>query len=94
MEFAAWTLDMLHRKRNTYVLGGQATLFRVQALQEVVDGEKRLSPWDPEAQVEDMELTWALSARNWETKVSATGARLRRPDGDAEGAVGAATQVG
>ena len=63
MEFAAWTLDMLHRKRNTYVLGGQATLFRVRALQEVVDGEKRLSPWDPEAQVEDMELTWALSAR-------------------------------
>jgi cellulose synthase/poly-beta-1,6-N-acetylglucosamine synthase-like glycosyltransferase len=72
MEFASWTLDMLHRKRNTYVLGGQATLFRVGALQEVVDGEKRLSPWDPEAQVEDMELTWALAARNWETKVSMT----------------------
>jgi biofilm PGA synthesis N-glycosyltransferase PgaC len=72
LEFASWTLDMLHRKRNTYVLGGQATLFRVAALQEVVDGERRLSPWDPEAQVEDMELTWALSTRNWETKVSAT----------------------
>jgi poly-beta-1,6-N-acetyl-D-glucosamine synthase len=72
MEFAAWTLDMLHRKRNTYVLGGQATLFRVDALQEVVDGERRLSPWDPAAQVEDMELTWALTTRNWETKVSST----------------------
>ena len=72
MEFAAWTLDMLHRKRSTYVLGGQATLFRVVALQEVVDSERRLSPWDPEAQVEDMELTWALKARRWETKVSAT----------------------
>jgi poly-beta-1,6-N-acetyl-D-glucosamine synthase len=72
MEFAAWTLDMLHRKRSTYVLGGQATLFRVTALQEVVDSERRLSPWDPEAQVEDMELTWALKARRWETKVSAT----------------------
>jgi poly-beta-1,6-N-acetyl-D-glucosamine synthase len=72
LEFASWTLDMLHRKRNTYVLGGQATLFRVAALQEVVDGERRLSPWDPEAQVEDMELTWALSTRNWQTKVSAT----------------------
>ncbi len=72
LEFASWTLDMLHRKRNTYVLGGQATLFRVQALAEVVEGERRLSPWDPEAQVEDMELTWALSTRNWETKVSAT----------------------
>lgn len=72
LEFASWTLDMLHRERNTYVLGGQATLFRVAALQEVVDGERRLSPWDPEAQVEDMELTWALSTRNWQTKVSAT----------------------
>jgi endoglucanase len=57
---------------STYVLGGQATLFRVSALQEVVDAERRLSPWDPEAQVEDMELTWALKARRWETKVSAT----------------------
>jgi len=72
MEFASWTMDMLHRKRNTYVLGGQATLFRVRALQEVVDGERRLSPWDPDAQVEDMELTWALNARGWDTKVSAT----------------------
>jgi poly-beta-1,6-N-acetyl-D-glucosamine synthase len=72
MEFAAWTIDMLHRKRNTYVLGGQATLFRVDALQEVVEAERRLGPWDPEAQVEDMELTWALTARNWETKVSST----------------------
>jgi cellulose synthase/poly-beta-1,6-N-acetylglucosamine synthase-like glycosyltransferase len=72
MEFSSWTLDMLHRKRNTYVLGGQATLFRVTALQEVVEGERRFSPWDKEAQVEDMELTWALAARNWETKVSQT----------------------
>jgi cellulose synthase/poly-beta-1,6-N-acetylglucosamine synthase-like glycosyltransferase len=72
MEFSSWTLDILHRKRNTYVLGGQATLFRVAALQEVVEGERRHSPWDPEAQVEDMELTWALNARGWDCKVSAT----------------------
>ncbi len=72
LEFASWTIDILHRKRNTYVLGGQATLFRVDALQQIVDEERRLSPWDPEAQVEDMELTWMLSARGWETKVSAT----------------------
>jgi biofilm PGA synthesis N-glycosyltransferase PgaC len=79
MEFASWTIDMLHRKRNTYVLGGQATLFRVRALREVVEGEKRVSPWDPEAQVEDMELTWALNQRNWETKVSATGRAYAGP---------------
>lgn len=72
LEFASWTLDILHRRRNTYVLGGQATLFRVEALQQIVDEERRLSPWDPDAQVEDMELTWMLSARGWETKVSET----------------------
>lgn len=72
MEFSSWTLDILHRRRNTYVLGGQATLFRVAALQEVVAGERRHSPWDPEAQVEDMELTWALNSRGWDCKVSAT----------------------
>jgi cellulose synthase/poly-beta-1,6-N-acetylglucosamine synthase-like glycosyltransferase len=72
LEFASWTMDMLHRRRNTYVLGGQATLFRVEALHQVVDEERRHAPWDPEAQVEDMELTWALNARNWDTKVSAT----------------------
>jgi biofilm PGA synthesis N-glycosyltransferase PgaC len=72
MEFSSWTLDILHRRRNTYVLGGQATLFRVNALQEVVEGERRHSPWDPEAQVEDMELTWALSSRGWDCKVSST----------------------
>ena len=32
MEFSSWTLDILHRKRNTYVLGGQATLFRVDGV--------------------------------------------------------------
>jgi poly-beta-1,6-N-acetyl-D-glucosamine synthase len=72
MEFSSWTLDILHRRRNTYVLGGQATLFRVKALQEVVEGERRHSPWDPEAQVEDMELTWALNSRGWDCKVSST----------------------
>src|SRR4051812_32206398 len=72
MEFSSWTLDILRRNRNTYVLGGQATLFRVEALHQVVDEERRLSPWDPEAQVEDMELTWALNGRNWATKVSET----------------------
>jgi biofilm PGA synthesis N-glycosyltransferase PgaC len=79
MEFSSWTLDILHRRRNTYVLGGQATLFRVKALQEVVEGERRHSPWDPEAQVEDMELTWALNARGWDCKVSSTARAFAGP---------------
>jgi poly-beta-1,6-N-acetyl-D-glucosamine synthase len=71
-EFTGWTVDILRRRRKTYVLGGQATMFRGDALADVAATKRRLGPWDPNAQVEDMELTWALNNQGWETKVSAT----------------------
>jgi biofilm PGA synthesis N-glycosyltransferase PgaC len=72
LEFASSGLDTMYHKRHTYVLGGQATLFRVKAMAEVIDGENLYSPWNPEDQVEDMGLTWNLKERGWEVKVSAT----------------------
>jgi cellulose synthase/poly-beta-1,6-N-acetylglucosamine synthase-like glycosyltransferase len=71
-EFAGWTVDILHRRRRTYVLGGQATMFRAQALMDVTVSRRRRAPWNPAAQVEDMELTWALHEVGWETKISST----------------------
>jgi len=71
-EFTGWTVDILRRRRRTYVLGGQATMFRGDALADVAQAKRRHGPWDPDAQVEDMELTWALNAQGWETKVSST----------------------
>jgi cellulose synthase/poly-beta-1,6-N-acetylglucosamine synthase-like glycosyltransferase len=69
-EFTGWTVDILRRRRRTYVLGGQATMFRAEALEQIVRDKKRLGPWDPSAQVEDMELTWSLNEAGWECKVS------------------------
>ena len=71
-EFAGWTVDILHRKRNTYVLGGQATMFRAQTLDEVTRAMKRPIPWTHESQVEDMELTWAIRDIGWDTMISPT----------------------
>ncbi len=72
MDFASWLTDIMARNRSTYVLGGQATLFRVKHLQEVTETHERNSPWDPDAQVEDMELTWRLHEAGRKTLVSAT----------------------
>jgi len=71
MEFAGWTMDILRRDRRTYVLGGQATLFRRDALADVQAKAQRDSPWSTTAQVEDMELTWKLDEYGWETRCSA-----------------------
>ncbi len=72
MDFASWLTDIMAKERSTYVLGGQATLFRVKHLQDVVTTHERNAPWDPDAQVEDMELTWRLHEAGRKTLVSAT----------------------
>jgi hypothetical protein len=72
MDFASWLTDIMARNRSTYVLGGQATLFRIKHLQQVTVDHERNSPWDPDAQVEDMELTWRLHEAGRKTLVSAT----------------------
>ncbi|HEX8766881.1 MAG TPA: glycosyltransferase family 2 protein [Jatrophihabitans sp.] len=73
LDFAQWLLDIGRRpERDTYVLGGQATLFRIGHLHEVVTQHERLGPWDPTAQVEDMELTWRLNEGGRKTLTSET----------------------
>jgi biofilm PGA synthesis N-glycosyltransferase PgaC len=72
MDFASWLTDIMARNRATYVLGGQATLFRISHLQHITTTHERHSPWDPDAQVEDMELTWRLHEAGRKTLVSAT----------------------
>ncbi|HVV26223.1 MAG TPA: glycosyltransferase family 2 protein [Candidatus Saccharimonadales bacterium] len=69
-DMAAWLLNLFHRGGSTYVLGGQASLFRPEALAEVVNEYKLLGPWDPSTQVEDMKLTWMLQEQRWKTLVS------------------------
>jgi cellulose synthase/poly-beta-1,6-N-acetylglucosamine synthase-like glycosyltransferase len=70
LEFASWTMDAL-RKRKTYVLGGQASLFRADALRAVALQSPTQAPWNPATMVEDMQLTGDLRAMRYTTPVSA-----------------------
>jgi biofilm PGA synthesis N-glycosyltransferase PgaC len=69
LEFASWTMDAL-RRRKTYVLGGQASLFRADALRAVARQSPTQAPWNPATMVEDMQLTGDLRAMRYTTPVS------------------------
>lgn len=69
-DMASWLLNLQYHGGSTYVLGGQATLFRPEALQSVVDVNKLDGPWQNDSDVEDMLLTWQLQKLNWKTLIS------------------------
>jgi poly-beta-1,6-N-acetyl-D-glucosamine synthase len=69
-DMASWLLDLQYHGGSTYVLGGQATLFRPEALQDIVDKNKLDGPWQNDSDVEDMLLTWQLQKANWKTLIS------------------------
>nr|WP_329602914.1 glycosyltransferase family 2 protein [Terrilactibacillus tamarindi] len=69
-DMASWLLDLQYHGGSTYVLGGQATLFRPEALQDIVDENKLDGPWQNESDVEDMLLTWQLQKSGWKTLIS------------------------
>ena len=71
MDFSSWTTDLLRRDRKTYVLGGQATLFRAETLRAVTEQHHQHGPWNPDEDVEDMALTWQIHDLGMETIVSA-----------------------
>lgn len=70
-DMASWLLNLQYSGGSTYVLGGQATLFRPEALQDVIDENKLDGPWQDESDVEDMLLTWQMQKR-WKTLISPT----------------------
>ncbi len=72
MEFTAQTLDFLRHGRQSYVLGGQATLFRQDALRKAAYYNNGYGPWNADTDVEDMELTWRFQELKLETLVSRT----------------------
>jgi len=74
MEFTSWSLDLMRANHETYVLGGQATLFRTAALARITDHFNRAEdgPWSYDTAVEDMELTWRLNDLGFRTYISDT----------------------
>ncbi|NCU33844.1 glycosyltransferase family 2 protein [Candidatus Saccharibacteria bacterium] len=68
-EFAMKTVEQQTRRR-TEILGGQATLFRAEALAKAAKiGYKNL-PWSPNTKVEDAELTRVLQTLGYKTLTS------------------------
>lgn len=70
-DMASWLLDLQYSGGSTYVLGGQATLFRPETLQDVVAENKLDGPWQDDSDVEDMLLTWQIQ-KKWKTLISPT----------------------
>ncbi|WP_281657709.1 glycosyltransferase family 2 protein [Halobacillus sp. Cin3] len=68
-DMASWLLDLQYRGGSTYVLGGQATLFRPEALRDIIEENKLDGPWQDESDVEDMLLTWQIQ-KKWKTLIS------------------------
>lgn len=71
-QFAAFTMDNLLRGRNMAVLGGQCSLFSMQALKDVMAANRQSTPWVSDSEVEDSLLSLQLRSIGAATKVSAT----------------------
>ena len=68
-EFAMKTVKQQVRRR-TEILGGQATLFRTEALAKAAEIGYKKMPWSPNTKVEDAELTRVLQTLGYKTLTS------------------------
>lgn len=71
-QFAAFNLQNLLRGRNMAVLGGQASIFRMSVLEEVMGHYHQHTPWVSDSEVEDSLLSLQIKNLGYSTKISAT----------------------
>jgi len=71
-QFAAFNLQNLLRGRNMAVLGGQSSIFRISALNEVMAQYHQDTPWVSDSEVEDSLLSLQIKNLGYSTKISAT----------------------
>jgi poly-beta-1,6-N-acetyl-D-glucosamine synthase len=71
-QFAAFNMQNLLRGRNMAVLGGQASLFRMSALENVMVAHHQRNPWVSDSEVEDSLLSLQIKSLGYSTKISAT----------------------
>jgi poly-beta-1,6-N-acetyl-D-glucosamine synthase len=69
-QFAAFNMDNLLRGRNMAVLGGQCSLFSVDALRAVMELHHQRSPWVRDSEVEDSKLSLQIKDAGFSTKIS------------------------
>ncbi|MGO1317809.1 MAG: glycosyltransferase family 2 protein [Cellulomonadaceae bacterium] len=71
-QFAAFNMQNMLRGRNMAVLGGQASLFRMNALHAVMEHYHQRTPWVSDSEVEDSLLSLQIKNLGYSTKISAT----------------------
>lgn len=71
-QFASFNMVNLLRGRNMAVLGGQCSLFSMEALRTVQHEHRQLGPWVSDSEVEDSLLSLQLKRLGYSTKISAS----------------------
>ncbi|MGC5628739.1 glycosyltransferase family 2 protein [Georgenia sp. Z1344] len=71
-QFAGFNLLNLLRGRNMAVIGGQCSIFSVEALTTVRDTYRQGGPWVSDSEVEDSLLSLQLKSTGFSTKISAS----------------------
>jgi biofilm PGA synthesis N-glycosyltransferase PgaC len=71
-QFAAFNMDNLLRGRNMAVLGGQCSLFRMRALEQVMVRHHQQAPWVRDSEVEDSKLSLQIKDAGYSTKISSS----------------------
>ncbi|NLS10024.1 glycosyltransferase family 2 protein [Nesterenkonia sp. MY13] len=69
-QFADFNMDNLLRSRNMAVLGGQASIFRVDALQQAATRYHQSHPWTTDSEIEDSLLSLQIRDAGFLTKIS------------------------
>lgn len=70
-QFAAFNMQNLLRGRNMAVLGGQFSIFSIDALRHVMSETHQRSPWVRDSEVEDSLLSLQIKNAGYLTKISA-----------------------
>lgn len=70
-QFAGFNMDNLLHGRNMAVLGGQCSLFSMDALESVMVRNHQQSPWVRDSEVEDSKLSLQIKDAGFSTKISA-----------------------
>ena len=70
-QFAAFNMQNMLRGRNMAVLGGQYSIFSVQALRDAMEQNHQSTPWVKDSEVEDSLLSLQIKSAGYLTKISA-----------------------
>lgn len=70
-QFAAFNMQNLLKGRNMAVLGGQYSIFSIEALHQVMRDNHQQSPWVRDSEVEDSLLSLQIKSAGFLTKISA-----------------------